>query len=227
MLGAGAFCLIASLLPMSRGVAGVSVLSFMVIFYVQGFRYGKALVLAVIVGMIVYIVTPDAIWSRMVFSTEVGKSGKKESRMQLYDTALDRLPEYIAGGVGVGNYFGKWGLEKGFARHRDGVTIAHGVHNSFLAITIYWGVLGLLMFLWIIWCVYRSIPLRCGNDELSLALVGILVSIGLWLWQVHGFYDKPFAFAVGMIVGARQWIWPMGVVSEAAVKERPLAPILQ
>jgi hypothetical protein len=213
LLGIGAFCLIASFLPMSRGVAVVSLACFATIFYAQGYRYGKALFLAVIFGMAVYMVVPDAIWGRMVFSTEV-KSGKMESRAQLYTTALDRLPEYIVAGVGVGNYYGKWGVEKGFARSKDGIVFAHGVHNSFLAIAIYWGALGLLMFLWIIWEVYRSVPSRCGRDELSLALLGTLVSIGLYLFQIHGFYDKPFAFAVGMAVGARQWIWPSGVVSE-------------
>ncbi len=213
LLGAGAFCLIASFLPMSRGVAVVTLVSFATILYAQGFRYGKGLIFAAILGMSVYMVVPDAIWGRMVFSTET-KNGKMESRAQLYATAFDRLPEYIVTGVGAGNFFGKWGLEKGFARSHQGVTIAHGVHNTFLAITIYWGILGVLMFLWIMWHVYRSIPSRCGYDELSLALLGISVAIGLFLFQTHGFYDKPFAFSIGMVVGARQWIWPTGIVSE-------------
>jgi hypothetical protein len=225
LLGIGAFCLIASFLPMSRGVAVVTLVSFATILYNQGFRYGKALVIASILGMGVYMVVPDAIWGRMVFSTEVQRHGKLESRAELYTTALDRLPEYIVAGVGAGNYFEKWGLEKGFPRHKGGVTVALGVHNSFLAITIYWGVLGLSLFLWMTWCVYRSIPSRCGRDELSLALLGIIVAIGLYLFQIHGFYDKPVAFAVGMLVGARQWIWPTGIVSEVVGNKRSSVPI--
>jgi len=225
LLGIGAFCLIASFLPMSRGVAVVILVSFATILYNQGFRYGKALILASILGMGVYVLVPDAIWGRMVYSTEVQRHGRLESRAHLYTTALDRLPEYIVAGVGAGNYFEKWGAEKGFAKHRGGVTVTYGVHNSFLAIAIYWGVLGLSLFLWIIWCVYRSIPLRCGRDELSLALLGIIVAIWLYLFQIHGFYDKPFAFAVGMVVGARQWIWPMGIVSEVVGNKRSSLPI--
>jgi hypothetical protein len=219
LLGAGAFCLIGSLLPMSRGIVVVIVVAFAAILYVQGFKYGKALTLAAILGMGVYMVIPDAIWGRMVFSTEM-KHGKMESRAQLYATSFDRLPEYIVGGVGAGNFFGKWGLEKGYARSRGGVMVAHGVHNSVLAVTIYWGALGLFLFLWIGWCVYRSIPLRCGRDAYALALLGIAVSIGVYLLQIHGFYDKPFSFGVGMVVGARQWIWPMGIVSEVVVNKR-------
>ncbi len=225
LLGMAAFCLIASLLPMSRGAAVVSLVSFATILYTQGFRYGKALILTLMLGMGVYMVIPDAIWSRMMFSTEE-RQGKMESRAQLYATSLDRLPEYIVAGVGAGNFFEKWGLEKGYARQRGGITVAKGVHNSLLAITIYWGVLGLLLFLWIIWHVYRSIPLRCGRDELSLALLGLVVSIGLYLLQVHGFYEKPSAFAVGMLVGARQWIWPTGIVSEVEGKKQPSTPTL-
>ncbi len=225
-LGAGAFCLIASFLPMSRGVAVIIFVSFATILYTQGFRYGKALILASILGMGVYMVLPDAIWSRMVFSTETAKSGKKESRMQLYDTSLDRLPEYIVAGVGSGNFHGKWGLEKGYGKHHAGGMITHGVHNSLLAITIYWGVLGLIFFLWIIWHVYRLIPSRSGRDELSLALLGILVALGLYLLQIHGFHDKMFSFGIGMLVGARQWIWPTGIVSEAGNKHSsaPVTP---
>lgn len=224
LLGIAAFCLIASLLPMSRGAMVVSFLAFTTIIYTQGFRYGKVLVLAFILGMVVYMVVPDAIWGRMMFSTEVQRHGKMESRAQLYATAFDRLPEYIVAGIGAGNFHGRWGLEKGFARTRDGIVVVHGVHNSLLAITVYWGSLGLLTFLWIIWQVYRSIPLRCGRDELSLALLGIIVSIGCYLFLIHGFFDKPFAFGVGMVVGASQWIWPTGVVSEAVganVRRRP------
>jgi hypothetical protein len=76
-----------------------------------------------------------------------------------------------------------------------------------------------------IWHIYRSIPSRCGRDELSLALLGIMVSIGLYLFQIHNFYDKPFAFGVGMVVGARQWIWPMGMVSEVVGNKRSSVPI--
>lgn len=214
LMGASVFCLIASFLPMSRGVALVVLVSIAAILYNQGFRYGKALILVSVLGMGVYMVIPDAIWGRMSFSTDVQRHGKLESRAQLYTTALNRLPEYIVAGVGAGNYFGKWGIEKGFARSKDGIVFAHGVHNSFLAVAIYWGILGLSMFLWLIWQVYRSIPSRPGHDELSLALLGILVAIGIYLCQIHGFYDKPFAFGLGMVVGARQWIWPMGIVSE-------------
>lgn len=216
LMGIAGFCLIASFLPMSRGAAAVSLVSFAVVLYGYGVKHGKTLILVSVLGMSIYAVVPDAVWSRMVYSTEV-RSGKMEARASLYDAALNRLPEYIMAGVGAGNFSQKWGLEKGFGKHRDGVLVAQPTHNSPLQVTINWGILGLVMFLWIVWRAYRSIPLHCERDELSLAVLGIMVSVGLFLLWSHGFYAKEFSFSLGMLVGARLKIWPTGIVSAVEV----------
>jgi hypothetical protein len=225
LLGIATFCLVAAFLPMSRGAAVISLVSFGAILYVQGVSHGKTLIFAFVLGLGLYIFVPDAVWSRMAFSTE-SRDGKMEGRAWIYTTALNRLPEYVVAGVGAGNYYNKWGFEKGFGKEQGGSLAVYGAHNSLLQITIFWGLLGLLMYLWIIWCVYRSIPLRCGRDELSLALVGIMVSLSLWLMMSHGFSDKSFACGLGMLVGARRWIWPTGIVSAVEVGRMPaISPI--
>ena len=213
LLGIATFCLIASFLPMSRGAVVMSLLAFAVMFYARGGRQGKALIFICVIGLALYMLVPSAVWSRMVFSTKAGESGKMESRAYIYTNALNRLPEYIVAGIGAGNFHSKWGVEKGFGKKIGGVVVALGAHNAFLQITIFWGFFGLLTFLWFIGCVYRSIPLRCGRDELSLALLGILISLGAVLMQTHNFADKSFALGVGMLIGSRQWIWPSGIVS--------------
>lgn len=218
LLGIGIFCLVAAFLPMSRGAAVISSVSVATILYVHGVKHGKALILASILGIGIYILVPDAVWSRMAFSTEVGQSGRMEARAHVYTTALNRLPEYIMAGVGAGNYYAWWGLEKGFSSLRGLI----GAHNALLQIAIFWGVLCLFMYLWFIWLVYRSIPLRCGRDELSLALLGVIVSLGMLVMDSHSFYDKWFAFGVGLLVGARQWIWPTGIVSAVEANKCPL-----
>ncbi len=210
LLGIATFCFVAAFLPMSRGAVVLSLLSFAVILYTHGVRHGKALILAFVLGVGVYTLVPDAVWSRMSFSTEK-QHGRMEARAWIYTTALDRLPEYVVAGVGAGNFWNKWGSEKGFASRSTGHVI--GSHSGLLQITIFWGVLGLVMFLWVVWQVYRCIPLHCGRDELSLALLGILVSLGALLLQTHVFQSKTFAFGVGMLVGARHWIWSTGIVS--------------
>lgn len=218
LLGMGIFCLVAAFLPMSRGAAVISSVSVATILYAHGIKHGKALILASILGIGIYILVPDAVWSRMAFSTEVGQSGRMEARAHVYTTALNRLPEYIMAGVGAGNYYAWWGLEKGFSSSRGLI----GAHNALLQIAIFWGVLCLFIYLWFIWLVYRSIPLRCGRDGLSLALLGVIVSLGMLVMDSHSFYDKWFAFGVGLLVGARQWIWPTGIVSAVEANKCPL-----
>lgn len=224
LLGITAFCLIASFLPMSRGAALMTLVSFAALFYTYGIKHGKVLMIICVLGLGVYVVVPDAVWSRMAYSTEVN-DGKMEARARLYTNALNRLPEYIVAGVGAGNYFERWGFEKGFSSNKGGSHVI-GAHNSFLQITIFWGSLGLFMFLLVLWCAYRAIPFRCGRDELALALVGLTVSLGILLFQSHNFYDKPFALGVGLLVGARYWIWSAGIVpevSEVAENNYPLS----
>jgi hypothetical protein len=213
-----AACLVGSLLPMSRGAAVVILVGCAVILYARGFRQGKALILVLVLSMGIYAIVPDAIWSRMVYTTEVGKSGKMESRAKLYTNAINRLPEYIVAGVGAGNFYNRWAFENGFSSVRtspDGKSTEialHVAHNALIQLTIFWGILGLMMYLLIIWCVYCSIPLHAGRDELSLALLGILVSLGALLLYGNDFSDKAHALGVGMLIGARQWIWPSGIV---------------
>lgn len=217
LLGIGIFCLVAAFLPMSRSAAVISSVSAATILYAHGVKQGKTLIFAAILGISIYILVPDAVWSRMTFSSEVGASGRQEARARIYTTALNHLPEYIIAGVGAGNYYGRWGVEKGFGSRVSGMVV--GAHSTFLQIAIFWGVLGLFMYSWFIWLVYRSIPLRCGRDELSLALLGIMVSLAMLILDSHSFYDKWFAFGIGMLVGARQWIWPRGIVSVVEVNQ--------
>lgn len=219
-LGMATFCLVASFLPMSRGAAIITLVSFTLILYAHGFRHGKTLIFIGILGLSIYTVVPDAVWSRMAYSTEA-QDGRMEGRARLYATAFNRLPEYFVAGVGAGNFWSRWGYEKGFASLKANGYELKGAHNSLLQITITWGIGGLLSYVAIIWCVYRSIPSPCGRDVISLALLGIIVSLGLWICESHGFYDKWFACGVGMLVGARQWLWPSGVVRAVEDNQLP------
>ena len=226
-LGITAFCFFGTFLTMSRGAALTILVGGAIIFYTRGVRYGKELMIAAVLGVTVYMLVPDAVWSRMAFSTAVGESGKMEARARLYTLALDRLPQYIAFGVGAGNYSKKWAFENGFAKTKTspgGGSLSmqlYAAHNILIQVTIYWGILGLSTFLLIVWCVYRSIPLQCGRDDLSLALLGIIVSLGLHLFHGTDFSDKGHAFGIGMLVGARRWIWPAGIVSVGQVSRHP------
>jgi hypothetical protein len=63
--------------------------------------------------------------------------------------------------------------------------------------------------------------MRCGRDELAVALVGIIVSLGILLLQSHNYCEKPFALGMGLLIGARYWIWPTGIVPEVSARNSP------
>jgi O-antigen ligase len=203
-----AFCFTASALAMSRGGIVISLLSCALILSSRGIRHARTLILVAALGACVFLVVPGVIWSRMVFSME-GEQGK-ESRAALYRAAVDHWPEYIITGVGTGNFLSKWGLENGFALG-NGIIIRYEairVHNSFLQVTINWGLVGLLAFLAIIWRAYRCVPKRCGSDPLTLSLLGIAVSMFLILHVSHNFNDKALSLGLGMLVAYQRWLAP-------------------
>lgn len=107
------------------------------VLYAHGVKQGKALILVSILGLGIYVFVPEAVWSRMTFSTATSEGGKMEGRAYIYTTALNRLPEYVVAGVGAGNFFGKWGFDNGF--FRDSGNNVLGAHNTFLQVTIFWG----------------------------------------------------------------------------------------
>jgi len=207
------FCFTASALTMSRGGIAISILSCAIILYARGLNHGRALLLVGILCGCVFLLAPDAIWSRMAFSME-GEQGQ-ESRAALYNKALAYLPDYVTTGVGAGNFAKKWGWEKGFViREAFGLAVAF-VHNSFLQVTINWGLPGLLAFIAIIWQAYRCIPKRSGSDPVTLSLLGIAVSLILILHFAHNFNDKIFSLGLGMLVGYQRWLAPTNGVRSA------------
>src|SRR6185295_10963180 len=102
-------------------------------------------------AMCVLLLVPNAIWSRMTLK---GEKGKEDTRVTLYETAIKNVDHYLFTGVGAGNYFNKWGYEHGFGttkRDNPSQPIVYVVHNAFLQVLIYWGLIGLVALLAVIW----------------------------------------------------------------------------
>jgi O-antigen ligase len=180
------------------------------------FAYGivrvRTILLAgfIVIGAVLWV--PDAIWSRVAFSTEVDEGGRMEARARLYTAAIEHFDEYVITGVGAGNFWESWGVSNGFSRQYSTSMRVLGSHNIFVQVTIYWGLVGLASLVVIIWQAYRHFPKHSHNNPLALCLLGISVSLLVWMLQVHNLYDKAFSLGLGIIVGARTWIWRRGVV---------------
>jgi len=213
-LGITLFCLVAAFLPISRSgvaIAGIACATVM-------FKYGvniRVIIAAAVLGVGILVWVPNVVFSRLTFSTEAHR-GKMESRARVYTAAVKHLPEYILTGVGVGNFWGPWGMHSQFGKH-SGVS---GAHNGFVQVTIYWGLAGLAALLAVVWQAYHCLPQRCGADELSLCLLGITVVVFLAIFAAHDLTSKILSLVLGTLVGARCWIWPQGVVQSVSRKHR-------
>jgi hypothetical protein len=223
-LGILLFCGVATFLPMSRGGIAIAALTCSTVMYAYGVMRIRTLVVALVLGTGILFWVPNAVYSRLTFSTEPLHSGRTEARARLLLAAVENLPEYIIAGVGAGNFWRSWAKDKDFFRHgtehKSGTV--QGAHNSFIQVTVYWGLVGLLPLLAVIYQAYRCLPVRCGADGTSLCLLGIALTLLLLMLVIHVLADKSFSLGLGLLVSAHMWIWPQGKVHPIRPKHRPL-----
>lgn len=222
-LGLFLFCLVATFLPMSRGaILGISVSSATVLF-AYGVKHIKTIIVALVLGAGVLTLVPSVVFSRLEFSTQ-SHDGQKEARARIYTGFVEHLPEYMLTGIGAGNFWERWGYYSRFGgMSLKGLRVT-GPHNSFFAVTIYWGLAGLLGLIAVVYQAYRCLPKRCGLDVLSLCLLGIAVSMLMMSLISHSVSDKAFSLGLGLLVGARHWIWPQGIVPSITRTQRRFHP---
>lgn len=210
-LGIALFCLVGSFLPLSRSGVVIGTVGFAFVMFKSRISFAKTILVACLIGATIAMWVPHAVWSRMTFSME-SSGGRMEGRARVLTAAVEHFPEYALTGVGSGNFYGPWGMRSGFARKSGGV---FGAHNIFFQMMIYWGLAGLLALLAVIWQVYHCLPKRFRDNELALCVVGIAFSLFLWSIVMHNLYAKEFSLGLGLLVGARLWIWPKGIFKPA------------
>ena len=201
-LGAGLFCLVAASLPLSRGGIVVAILTGGAILFKHRGKHLRFILAACLIGGVIFLWFPHVVFTRLSFSTAASQ-GRVEGRARVYTAAIDHFSEYSSWGVGSGNFWQTWGYDHGF----NNGTITLGAHNCFFQVTIYWGLLGLAALIGVVWTAYLCLPKWYMRDELALCLFGIAISLFLWTFFVHTLYAKEFSIGLGLLVGARRWVW--------------------
>jgi hypothetical protein len=218
--GVTLFCFTATFLPLSRsGVVTVFITSAIVMFACGNRAQTVLLAILIAVGTLIWV--PTVVWQRMSFSTEVDSTGRMEGRAAVYTAAVEELSEHFVTGVGSGNFWGLWGRSSGFSSRRGQV---YGAHNIFFQTAIYWGLPGVLALIAMIWQVYRCVPVpqQAGKDVLTLCLLAIASSLLFLSLVIHNLYAKEFSLGLGLLVGARRWIWPKIIVPKSSHQRRGL-----
>jgi O-antigen ligase len=169
------------------------------------------------------------VFSRFSLSLET-PSGKLEGRGRIYKAAVDHLPEYVLIGVGAGNFWGPWGMQSGYFdrgfkdRRQGGVK---GAHNTFIQVTLNWGLTVLLLLIVVVYLAYSCLPRGGGKDALVLCLYGIAVSLLLRMMVSHGLADKEYSLGLGLLVGGSLWIWSKGIVPPRRRGQRQRYPAFE
>lgn len=216
-------CLVGAFLPMSRGGVMIVAVASAVVMGTHGILRARILMVLALLAIGIWLVVPEAVFSRLVYKAHSYEPGKLEGRTKVYTAVLESLPEYVITGVGAGNFRKSWASRHGFGKGRDLL----GAHNSFAQVTIYWGILGLLGVLAIIWQAYRWFPISCRTSALKLALLGTSVSLLLYMMVMDNLYAKEFSLGLGLLVGANQWIWPRSVGQTIPQGQGNLVPSLR
>jgi O-antigen ligase len=215
LFGITAFCFIASFLPLSRSGTAITliacvavVLAYMGANRKASFqRFMQIIVLMLGLGVCLLLWVPQAAFSRFTVSA-TAPDGTTDARTRMYKAAWVHLPEYGLVGVGAGNFWeGPWGKH---SEYSEGRRKPLGAHNCFIQIMIYWGLLGLLSLMSVVYYAYKCLPKECGNEPLSLAVLGMVVTLFGVMFVIHGLAFKGFSLGLGILVGAQYWIWPTG-----------------
>lgn len=202
LYGATGFCLVATFLPLSRGGIVIVITACGLVLLTFKGRKARSVLAALVLGVSIMAWVPDVAYSRLSFSTkDVG--GHQEARARIYTAAVEHLREYAFFGVGAGNFWRSWGYNHGWGEA--------GAHNCYIAVTIYWGLLGLAALVGVVTQAYRCLPRESGHDPLGLALLGISVSLLLLTFVTHALYAKEFSIGLGLLAAAQSRIWPNGI----------------
>ena len=214
LFGVTTLCFIASFLPLSRSGTAITLIACVAVglTYIGANRRAafqrimRIIVLMLGLGMCLLVWVPQAAFSRLTVPSE-SPDGTNDARTEVYLAAWVHLPEYWLTGVGAGNFWdGPWGKNSRYVV-RSGVL---GAHNCFIQVAIYWGLPGLLSLISVMYYAYKCLPKECGNDPLSLAVLGITVALFSVMFVIHNLEFKAFSLGLGILVGTQHWIWPAG-----------------
>jgi hypothetical protein len=205
-LAAAGFCLLGTFLPQSRSAVLAALTGCVSVLFLFRRSFSRVFLVAAIVAACAFVVLPKAVFARYktADSMETGESG--DSRVRLYGAVLQAIPSTPLTGVGAGRY-PSWAGQHGLVSATGHVV---GAHNSFAQVFFYWGIGGLGLFLALLWSAFRCLPRNAASDPVAAALVGLAAASLVRLVFSHTYYEKDFAVVLGLLLGAKAFLWPTG-----------------
>lgn len=197
------FAFVGCTLPLSRSGLLITLVLYGVLFIRERLYRQKRVFWVTLVAVAVFGLTPSVAFKRV--GVETAETGTRdEGRVVVAKAVLSHVNEYAMTGVGVGAFWGPWGVQSDFG-FGGGVK---GSHNVFAQIAIYWGVFALGMLISVLIAIGKMCAAgsRAGRSS-QVVLVFGLGSILLMMFM-HNLYSKEFSIAIGVITGWNWWVKP-------------------
>ncbi len=199
-VAAGLICFFAVFLSLSRGGIAVAVAAVSLVLLKVSRNKPVVAVRILAVALIAAVVIPQSVYARLQLVPDL--NGRQDPRIQVYDNALESLPEYALFGVGAGNFASQWGVEHGFVKHGNVLN----THNTFVQVAINWGLLGFLSLLYAAYAMRKALPPDKPDQASSVVLKALALALLILMFSAHTIYGKEVSLTLGMIMGSRIWL---------------------
>jgi putative inorganic carbon (hco3(-)) transporter len=196
------------IVTMSRG--GLITVIGTVVFTIYYFKISvtKKILFPILFLFILVLVTPSAYFSR--FNINLSKDvAKQEGRARVFNSSVDALVDEGLLGVGEGNYWSVWGKSSKLAKYYGQKIRVIGTHNLFFQITLNWGIIGILLFLMVIYTIISYRPSRYNNDTESYLFIVVFISSLLYMAQIHNLQTKDFII-----------LYSFGIIQEFRIRSK-------
>jgi hypothetical protein len=196
LLLAAAICFLGAVMTTSRAAIAASLLASAVILACERGRRvrGAAALLGVLVAVVA--VAPNVVFDRLEISST-------DTRTRLAEATVDEAGDYLPFGVGGGHYEKTWASEHGFVRRSTGQV--QGTHNSFVQVTVFWGLGALVALTGIVVEAWRSLRRSTLGPPQRTALWAMATAALVYLVFSHTLYDKTFVLVLGLSLAAGHW----------------------
>ncbi len=196
--------LIGIFLPASRTGA--------LIFFVGLFMFGyksklklKPLIVPILIFTVaVILIVPDVVWVRIGYIAQIGEIHGEDSRTKLYQAILNNIDQYFLTGVGSGHYWKGWAVNAGITNIND-VYVPMAPHNAFFQVWIFWGLPGLLSFLYMMYIFSKALKKNISDNRLKATVYIFMLIIPVVFLFYSNYYHKAFAVGVGLMLAVRFW----------------------
>lgn len=212
-VAAGFTCFFAVFLSLSRGGIAVAVAAVTLVLLKVSRNKPVVAFRIFAVAVIAAVVIPHSVYARLQLVPDL--NGRQDPRIQVYDKAVEYLPEYALFGVGAGNFATQWGVEHGFVKHGNVLN----THNTFVQVAINWGLLGLLALVYAAYAMWRALPPDRPDPATSVVLKALALCLLVLMFSSHTIYGKEVSLTLGLVLGSR--IWRIGRPSPATDPESP------